>query len=168
MKTLLKTTLFIFTGFMFSCKNEDVKSAHPLAGDWMIKNVESKKYLAYTDDETQPAFDIGIGVTQVMTVLAGPNPDQYYIIPKANKDIYLSTAGAIYTYIAGTNFSNSTDDLFAFVPINGGSDRYYIQSVADPSRYLVSCYSCYGRSSTLSIQRFSPGYWDSIWILEKP
>jgi hypothetical protein len=168
MKKLLKITLFFLSVTLFACGKKDNEPAHPLAGEWKLKNVESKQYLAFTDDAKRPAFDIGRGNSNVMKVLSGPKPGQYYVVAKENIDMYLSTTGSIYTYIMATTFSNSDTDLFTFVPISEGSDRYHIQSVADPSSYLVSCYTCYGRSSTLGIRIMDPNYWDSIWILEKP
>lgn len=163
----MKKTIICLIILVLAACEKDGPAPHPLAGEWRIKNVESKQYLAFTDDKDRPAFDIGNGVSNVMTLLAGPDPGQYYIVPKANIDMYLGTKGAIYTYVLGTTFSDSNEQLFTFEPINEGSDRYYIQSVANPSLYLVSCYSCYGRSSTLSIAIKAGDYWDSIWTLEK-
>ncbi len=168
MKKLLKITVFFLSVMVIACGKKDNEPAHPLAGDWKLKNVESKQYLAFTDDANRPAFDIGRGNSTVMKVLSGPKPGQYYVVAKENIDMYLSTTGSIYTYIMATAFSSSDADLFTFVPISEGSDRYHIQSVANPSSYLVSCYTCYGRSSTLSIGIMDPNYWDSIWVLEKP
>lgn len=149
-------------------KDDPAPAPHPLIGDWKIRNIESSQYLLFGDYAGNPAFDIGRGNMQVITLVAGPKAGQYYMRPQTSADVYLSLNGAVFTYIKGTTFSGSDADLFSFKPIHNGSDRYYVQSVADTTKYLVACYDCYGRATTLTFGAKGGDYWDQIRAFEKP
>lgn len=165
MKKALAISIFFLAGLMSACKEANNEPQHPLAGERRIKNIESGANLVYRSSTSQDGFDVVNGNNE-MKIIAGPGAGQYYISPKIDADKYLDIAGAIYTYIVGKTFSNTNTQLFSFIPIMKGSDRYYIRSVADTSKYLVSSYASYGSATTLTIGQRSR-YWDQIWILEE-
>lgn len=159
--------LMIFSVFFISCKKEEANNLHPFAGDWKLKSVGSNQYLKYFVQSPYFGFDIYSGTETTMKFIPGNLEGTYFIVATANPDKYMDLNNAGFTYLTSHNFSNTNTQLFTIEPIFNGADRYYIRSVADTSRYLVSDYDNYGRATTTALYPLDLSVWDCIWTLEK-
>jgi hypothetical protein len=170
----MKATSIYFLNFilllflLISCKKENKpNNPYPFEGEWKLKSVGSNQYLKYYAPGANTGFDIYSGVQSNFEFIAGSIAGTYFIVATANIDKYMDVINLGYTYLTSNNFTNSNTQLFTVEPIYNDADRYYIRSVADTSKYLVSKYSNYGIATTTALYPLDLENWDCIWVLEK-
>lgn len=167
----------IFSALLFSCKKktEDSKpllDKHPFAGVYKLKSASSKQYLNYYQYASFGITEYGVDIylktdTTSFDFIPSKFEGAYFVKVTANPDKYLDLNNKGYTYLTIHDFQNSTSQLFSVEPIYTNADRYYIRSVQDTSRYLVSKYSNAGLATTTALYPLNLVQWDCIWILEK-
>lgn len=138
MKTLKIFTLLTIVWVLVSCKKENKSpiDTHPYKGTVRLFETKRNLSLKYYNNTVYSGLYLSLGTEELLELLPGKNPNQYYIRPKDYPEYCLDYSTKNEYFIKLFPYMGNDAQLFSIVSI--GEDLVKIQSVIDTSLYLMN------------------------------